>query len=80
MVDGYEVVSLLFLDRKRAVNPVSVGFDVAMIGVGIFCFLLLSTADRGTGTVRGFWAADMTNAMVFMIVFWSVHQGPVRDA
>ncbi|GAB1310709.1 MARVEL domain-containing protein [Madurella fahalii] len=75
MVDSYEVVSLLFLDRKRAVNPVSVCFDVAMIGAGIFCFLLLGMVDRGTGTVRGLWATDMTNAMVFMIVFCIIHVG-----
>ncbi|KXX73178.1 hypothetical protein MMYC01_210255 [Madurella mycetomatis] len=46
-----------------------------MIGAGIFCFLLLSTVDRGIGTVRGFWAADMTNAMIFMIVFCIIHVG-----
>ena len=69
LVDGYEVVSLLFLNRRRAVNPVAVGFDVAMIGVGIFCFLLLGMVDRGSGTLRGFWFDDMQNAMIFMIVF-----------
>lgn len=50
-------------------NPVAVGFDVALIGVSIFCFLVLGTLDRGSGVRRGYWAVDMRNAMIFMVVF-----------
>ncbi|KAL2256747.1 hypothetical protein VTK26DRAFT_1181 [Humicola hyalothermophila] len=75
MVDAYEVVSLLFFNRRRAVNPVAVGFDVALIGVGIFCFLLLGMVDRGSGELRGYWYSDMQNAMIFMIVFSVIHAG-----
>lgn len=65
----YEAVSLLFLDRRRAINPVAVGLDVALTGTGIFCFLILSSVDRGTGVRRGHWFEDMRNAMILMIVF-----------
>jgi hypothetical protein len=68
-VDVYEVVSLLFLKRRRAINPLAVCFDIALIGTGIFCFLILGMADEGSGGRRAYWAADMNNAMVFMIVF-----------
>jgi hypothetical protein len=64
------VVSLLFFNRRRAINPVAVCFDIAMIGSGIFCFLVLGMVDRGSGERRAVWVADMTNAMIFMIVFW----------
>jgi hypothetical protein len=63
-------VSLCFFNRRRSINPVAVCFDVAMIGSGIFCFLVLGMVDRGSGERRRVWVADMTNAMVFMIVFW----------
>lgn len=66
----YEIGSLLFLNRRRAINPVAVCFDIALIGVGIFCFLILGMIDEGTGKRRAIWAKDMTNAMIFMIVFW----------
>jgi hypothetical protein len=69
LVDGYELVSLLFLKRTRAINPVVVCFDIALIGTGAFCFLILGMADEGSGGRRAYWAADMSNAMVFMIVF-----------
>jgi hypothetical protein len=70
LADVYEIVSLLFLNRKRAINPVAVCFDIALIGVGIFCFLILGMVDEGTGEIRALWAKDMMNAMIFMIVFW----------
>jgi hypothetical protein len=70
MADTYEVVSLLFFKRRRAINPVAICFDIALIGSGIFCFLVLGMVDRGLGERRGQWAADMTSAMIFMIVFW----------
>lgn len=69
MVDLYEIVSHLFLNRRRAVNPVAVGFDVVLIGVGIFGFSILGMVDRGAGIRRGLWAIDMRSAMIFMIVF-----------
>ncbi|KAK4156627.1 hypothetical protein C8A00DRAFT_40927 [Chaetomidium leptoderma] len=73
--DTYEVVSLLFMNRKRAINPVAVCFDVALIGTGIFCFLVLSMVERGAGERRAYWVTDITNAMVFMIVFSMIHAG-----
>ncbi|KAL2136188.1 hypothetical protein VTI74DRAFT_5066 [Chaetomium olivicolor] len=75
LTDTYEIVSLLLLNRKRAINPVAVCSDVAVIGTGIFCFLLLSMVDRGTGERRGYWATDMRNAMIFIIVFCAIHSG-----
>ncbi|EAQ92963.1 hypothetical protein CHGG_01198 [Chaetomium globosum CBS 148.51] len=69
LADVYEIGSLLFLNRKRAINTVAVCFDIALIGVGIFCFLILGTVDEGSGERRAHWAKDMTNAMIFMIVF-----------
>ena len=76
--DTYEVVSLLFLNRRRAINAVAVCCDVAVIGTGIFCFLLLSVVDRGSGERRAYWVTDMTNAMIFMIVFWWVSNPSLR--
>ncbi len=78
--DTYEVVSLLFLNRRRAINAVAVCCDVAVIGTGIFCFLLLSVVDRGSGERRAYWVTDMTNAMIFMIVFWFVKSIPRPQA
>lgn len=73
LADLYEIGSLLFLNRKRAINPVAVSFDIVLIGVGIFCFLILGMVDEGTGKLRASWAKDMTNAMIFMIVFCIIH-------
>ncbi|KAH6854097.1 hypothetical protein B0I37DRAFT_361079 [Chaetomium sp. MPI-CAGE-AT-0009] len=70
VVDAYEIGSLVFLNRKRAINPLAICFDIVLIGVGIFCFLILGMVDEGTGERRAHWAKDMTNAMIFMIVFW----------
>ncbi|KAK4235235.1 hypothetical protein C8A03DRAFT_36918 [Achaetomium macrosporum] len=75
MVDAYELVSLLFLTRRRAINPVAVCFDIALIGCGIFCFLVLGMVDRGVGERRGHWFADIRNAMIFMIIFCAMHAG-----
>ncbi|KAK4044364.1 hypothetical protein C8A01DRAFT_12262 [Parachaetomium inaequale] len=75
LADSYEVVSLLFFNRRRAINPVAICFDIALIGSGIFCFLVLGMVDPGSGERRGHWAADMTSAMIFMIVFCIVHAG-----
>jgi hypothetical protein len=69
MVDAYELVSLLLLHRRRAINPVAVCFDIALIAGGIFCFLVLGMVDRGVGERRGYWFVDMRNAMIFMIIF-----------
>jgi hypothetical protein len=70
MADAYEVVSLLFFYRTRAINPLAVASDIAVIALGIFCFMVLSTAEGGAGERRPYWVADMRNAMIFMIVFW----------
>ncbi|KAK4098779.1 hypothetical protein N658DRAFT_499016 [Parathielavia hyrcaniae] len=75
LMDTYELVSLLFLKRNWAINPVAVCFDIALVGTGAFCFLLLGLVDRGSGERRASWAADMWNAMVFMIVFAILHAG-----
>ncbi|AEO70671.1 uncharacterized protein THITE_2122340 [Thermothielavioides terrestris NRRL 8126] len=75
LMDGYEVVSLLFLNRREAVNPVAVCFDVAMIGVGIFCFLILGSVEPGAGERHASWVTDMNNAMIFMVVFCAIHAG-----
>ncbi|KAK3989898.1 hypothetical protein QBC44DRAFT_326284 [Cladorrhinum sp. PSN332] len=73
-VDAYELVSLLWLDRKRALNPVAIGFDVVLIGTTIFCFLILSMVEDEPGSAvrdshdrHAYWASDMSNAMIFMI-------------
>ncbi|KAK3902985.1 hypothetical protein C8A05DRAFT_33299 [Staphylotrichum tortipilum] len=73
VADAYEVVSLLFFYRTRAINPLAVASDIAVIATGIFCFMVLSTAEGGTGEWRAYWVTDMRNAMIFMIVFCIVH-------
>ncbi|KAK3300711.1 uncharacterized protein B0H64DRAFT_381599 [Chaetomium fimeti] len=73
VADAYEIGSLLLLKRKRAINPLAIAFDIVLIGAGIFCFLILGMVDEGTGDLRARWAADMTNAMIFMIVFCIIH-------
>ncbi|KAK4129067.1 hypothetical protein N657DRAFT_668157 [Parathielavia appendiculata] len=75
LMDTYELVSLLFLKRRRAINPVVVCFDIALVGIGAFCFLVLGLVDRGSGERRSYWASDMSNVMVFMIVFSILHAG-----
>ncbi|KAL2271406.1 hypothetical protein VTJ83DRAFT_777 [Remersonia thermophila] len=73
IVDMYEVISLLFLRRRRAVNYLVMFLDVTMIAVAIFAFLVLGLADKGSGQLRAIWAKDMTNAMIFMIIFSILH-------
>ncbi|KAH6650413.1 hypothetical protein F5144DRAFT_481008 [Chaetomium tenue] len=73
LADVYEIISLLLFNRKRAINTVAVCFDIVLIGVGIFCFLILGTVDEGSGDRRAHWAKDMTNAMIFIIVFCIIH-------
>ncbi|KAK1757877.1 hypothetical protein QBC47DRAFT_166603 [Echria macrotheca] len=79
--DSYEVVSLLFLKRKRPLNPAIVICDVAVAAVGVFCFVMISGSGydvyKGTtprlGTLRPLWADDINNAMIFMMVFSLLH-------
>ncbi|KAK4226837.1 hypothetical protein QBC38DRAFT_479512 [Podospora fimiseda] len=73
-VDGYELVSLLWFNRKRALNPVAICFDVALIGTTIFSFMVLSMVDdepgslvRNNNKIYASWASDMDKAMIFMI-------------
>ncbi|KAK4456980.1 hypothetical protein QBC42DRAFT_47428 [Cladorrhinum samala] len=73
LVDSYELVALLWLNRTRALNPVAVGFDIALTGTSVFCFLILSMVEREPGRAyetarRLSWASDMRNAMIYMIV------------
>lgn len=81
ILDLFEVFSLLWLkSRRKAIHPVAIGFDVALIGTGIFCFLIINMVDSDPGRVferpdskHGMWALDMRNAMIFMIVFSLLH-------
>ncbi|KAL1837209.1 hypothetical protein VTJ49DRAFT_4160 [Mycothermus thermophilus] len=75
VIDTYELVSLLFLSRRRAINYPIMFFDVSMIAVGIFSFLVLGLVEKGSGRLRAAWAKDMTNAMIFMIIFTLLHAG-----
>ncbi|KAK4144847.1 uncharacterized protein C8A04DRAFT_11086 [Dichotomopilus funicola] len=75
LADTYEIVSILFFIRKRAINAVATFFDIALIGAGIFAFLVLGMVDRGVGERRKHWAMDMKNAMYFMIAYCIVHAG-----
>lgn len=77
VVDIWEIVSLLMLTRKWPINPFVVAFDVVVVGVSIFCFLVLGMTDYegnqktfAPGSTRSVWATDMNNGMIFMIVFW----------
>ncbi|KAK0751802.1 hypothetical protein B0T18DRAFT_319752 [Schizothecium vesticola] len=81
LADGYELVSLLFLARKRPINSIAVAFDIVVAGVGIFCFITVSLsgyeAYRGLQgqamRPRARWATDMNTLMVFMLVFSLLH-------
>ncbi|KAK0661230.1 hypothetical protein QBC41DRAFT_330438 [Cercophora samala] len=82
LLDAYEFVSLLWLNRRRAINPVVVGFDVALAGTGVFCFTILNMVDdrprwnfRRLDRTHEAWVLDMRNAMIFMIVFSIMHAG-----
>ncbi|KAM7202736.1 hypothetical protein V8F33_002662 [Rhypophila sp. PSN 637] len=79
IVDIYEIMSLLLLERKWPINPFVIVFDVVVVGVSIFCFLILGMTDYegnqrtfAHGSTRSVWATDMNNGMIFMIVFWYV--------
>lgn len=70
-------MALLMLARKWPINPFVVVFDVVLVGVSMFCFLILGMTDYegnqktfAPGSTRSVWATDMNNAMIFMIVFW----------
>ncbi|KAK0748379.1 hypothetical protein B0T21DRAFT_278757 [Apiosordaria backusii] len=80
LVDAYEFVSLLWLDRRRAINAVAIGFDVALTGTGVFCFSILNMVDDRPrwnfdrpDRRHESWVLDMRNAMIFMIVFSIMH-------
>ncbi|KAK4658938.1 hypothetical protein QC762_105927 [Podospora pseudocomata] len=80
LVDAYEFVSLLWFDRRRAINPVAVGFDVALTGTGVFCFSILNMVDdrpkwnfNGPDRRHQAWVLDMRNAMIFMVVYSILH-------
>ena len=77
MMDGYEIVSLIWLKRKAPTNLVAVGVDFAVTIGSMVCFLVLSLVDYGNAqSLNGevipevAWAADMRNAMILMIVHW----------
>ncbi|KAK4170662.1 hypothetical protein QBC36DRAFT_371117 [Triangularia setosa] len=80
LLDSYEFVSLLWLNRRRAISPMAVGFDVALTGTGVFCFSILNMVDdkprrnfNRPDRAHESWALDMRNAMIFMIVFSIMH-------
>ncbi|KAK4184704.1 hypothetical protein QBC35DRAFT_416398 [Podospora australis] len=81
LLDAFEIFSLLWIKgRRHAINPVAIGFDIALIGAGIFSFLIINMADDEPGMVfenpesrHSVWALDMRNAMIFMIVFSLLH-------
>ncbi|KAK4200016.1 hypothetical protein QBC40DRAFT_280663 [Triangularia verruculosa] len=80
LVDAYEFVSLLWLHRTRAINPIAIGFDVALTGAGVFCFSILNMVDarprwnfNRPDRKHESWVLDMRNAMIFMIVFSIMH-------
>ncbi|KAM7216121.1 hypothetical protein V8F06_008496 [Rhypophila decipiens] len=80
IVDIYEIMSLLLLERKWPINPFVIVFDVVVVGVSIFCFLILGMTDYegnqktfAQGSTRSVWATDMNNGMIFMIVFCLLH-------
>lgn len=80
LMDGYEIVSLMWLKRKAPTNLVAVGVDFAVTIGSMVCFLVLSLVDYGNaqslnGEVipEAAWAADMRNAMILMIVHCALH-------
>ncbi|KAL2193717.1 hypothetical protein P885DRAFT_80942 [Corynascus similis CBS 632.67] len=75
LADTYEMISLLFLNRKKAISPVSVCFDILLVGLGIFSFMVLSMVNGEGSEQQARWAADTVNAMIVMIVFSFVHTG-----
>ena len=76
LIDLYEIVSLLFLKRKRPINLVAICVDVVVTAVGVFCFLAISMSGYNVylgnfwaETDRAEWAAEIGYAMIFMMVF-----------
>ncbi|KAK0657028.1 hypothetical protein B0T16DRAFT_452528 [Cercophora newfieldiana] len=81
IMNTYEVVSLLCFKRRRPINPVAVCVDIAVAGVGVFCFVAISMSGYGVyretgaqqGSTRWVWAGDISNVMIFMMVFSLLH-------
>ncbi|KAK3393374.1 hypothetical protein B0H63DRAFT_16723 [Podospora didyma] len=79
IMDLYELISLVCLTRRWPINRIAVGFDLVLIAVGVFCFLVIGLADHGVYRNLGLqgtestWDVDVNNAMIFMIVFTILH-------